>query len=175
VTPAENRSSTSPVNSVGVRADELPVTSVAVVVCAFTERRWDDLCAAVASLGHQTRPADEVVVVIDHNDELLARAVAGLPGARVIASRNPRGLSGARNTGVWASGSDVVLFLDDDAVPAGDWVEQMLRPFADPTVSGVAGRVDARWDAPGRPAWFPETFAWTIGCSYGSPAVVFYC
>lgn len=145
--------------------------TVAVVVCAFTERRWDDLRAACASLIRQTRPADEIVVVIDHNDALLARADAELAGVRVVASRNVPGLSGARNTGVWASSSDIVLFLDDDAVAAPDWIERMVHPFADPRVAGVAGRVEANWDEPGRPAWFPEPFLWTVGCSYqGLPA-----
>ncbi|HLI56097.1 MAG TPA: glycosyltransferase, partial [Actinomycetota bacterium] len=45
-----------------------------VVVCAYTERRWDDLVAAVASLKAQTDPPFEIILSIDHNPELYARA-----------------------------------------------------------------------------------------------------
>ena len=40
---------------------------VSVVVCTYTEQRWDDLVAAVASVRGQRLPAadDEVVVVVD--------------------------------------------------------------------------------------------------------------
>ena len=48
--------------------------SLSVVLCAYTLERWDDICAAVESLRVQTHPVAQVVLVADHNDELLARA-----------------------------------------------------------------------------------------------------
>jgi len=30
----------------------------------------------------------------------------------------------------------------------------------------VGGWAEPAWDAPGRPAWFPEAFLWVVGCSY---------
>jgi hypothetical protein len=54
-----------------------------VIVCAFAERRWPDLVAAVDSLREQSRPVDDVVVVIDHNAALLERAERELPVARL--------------------------------------------------------------------------------------------
>ena len=74
--------------------------SIGVVICAYTEARWPELVEAVRSIVRQSRPARELVVVIDHNDLLLARARAAFPGARVIPSNGRPGLSGARNTGV---------------------------------------------------------------------------
>ena len=47
----------------------------------------------------------------------------------------------ARNTGVPATNSDIVLFLDDDAVAAPDWLERITAPCVDPTVQeSPAGR-----------------------------------
>ena len=148
---------------------DAPLTT-SVVICAYTENRWDDLCAAVASVRAQTVPVGDVVLVIDHNDALAERASA-LDGVTVVPNRGERGLSGARNTGVEESDGELVLFLDDDAVAEPDWVERTAAAFADPDVVGAGGWVEPRWDSPGRPGWFPEPFLWVVGCSYqGLPA-----
>lgn len=142
------------------------VESVSVIVCAYTERRWDDLLAAHASLTTQTRRPDQIVLVVDHNEALLRRVQETLPDVTLTQNVGPPGLSGARNSGVEVATGEVVLFLDDDAVAEPAWVQRMLEPFADPDVLGVGGWADPRWDPPGRPAWFPEPFLWVVGCSY---------
>ncbi|TIC79363.1 glycosyltransferase family 2 protein [Nocardioides sp. GY 10127] len=146
--------------------------SVAVVVCTYTEDRTDDAVAAVSSLLDQDQPPDEVVVVVDHHRGLRDRLSCLLPAeVRVVESDGPRGLSGARNTGIATTTADVVLFLDDDAVARPDWVRAMSAPFGDPRVVGVAGWVEPAWAEPGRPRWFPSAFLWVVGCSYdGLPA-----
>ncbi|MEN3309806.1 MAG: hypothetical protein V7603_6008 [Micromonosporaceae bacterium] len=138
---------------------------VSVVVCAYTEARWSQLLRAVDSVLSQEPPPVEVVVVIDHNDTLLARATQRLTRCQVLANRGARGLSGARNTGVAAVTGDIVAFLDDDAAARPGWLAGMLRWFDDPATLGVAGRVDPVWPH-GRPAWFPAEFDWVVGCSY---------
>jgi glucosyl-dolichyl phosphate glucuronosyltransferase len=141
---------------------------VSVVICAYTEARWDDLCAAVESVLDQTVPPLEIVVVVDHNDALLARARANL-GVKVIANREARGLSGARNSGVAATVGSVLAFLDDDAVADPRWLEQLTAAYAHGAVMGVGGPAEAVWDD-GRPAHFPAEFDWVVGCTYrGTP------
>lgn len=142
----------------------LPPT-VSVVVCAYTLERWDDICAAVESLRRQTRRPDEVVLVCDHAPELLDRARTAFPDVRCLPNEGPRGLSGARNTGVRVTTGAVVAFLDDDATAAPDWVQQFLDAYRDHDVIGVAGHVVPDWRAP-RPGWFPDEFLWVVGCSY---------
>lgn len=140
--------------------------SVAVIVCAYTMDRWVDVVEAYESLVKQDRPADEVVLVIDHNDALLDALRVTFPGATIIPNTGPQGLSGARNTGVEATTSDIVLFLDDDAKAEPQWLSRMVQVFAEPGVRGVAGHAEAAWPKPGKPAWFPEEFLWVVGCSY---------
>ena len=55
----------------------LPTSSV--VVCAFTVDRLGDLTRCLDAVGQQRHAADEVIVVIDHNTELLAQLVALRP------------------------------------------------------------------------------------------------
>ncbi len=139
---------------------------VSVVVCAFTEARWVELSAALASLARQSLVPEDVVLVIDHNESLYERAVAAFTGVTVVRNAEQQGLSGARNTGVRAARGGVVLFLDDDATADHRWVENMVAPLEDPDVVGVGGFVLPAWAGGDAPAWFPEEFNWVVGCSY---------
>lgn len=139
-----------------------------VIICAYTLDRWDVMCRAVTSAAEQA-DAPEVVIVIDHNDELLERARTTWPEHVVVANRFEQGLSGARNTGVFASSTDVMAFLDDDAVAEPAWLAGLTSPFADDKVGITGGFVSPAWLAP-RPGWFPDEFLWVVGCSYkGQP------
>jgi glucosyl-dolichyl phosphate glucuronosyltransferase len=136
-----------------------------VIICAFTEQRWQDLVAAVDSLARQSQTPDEIVVVIDHNPSLHERAAAELPVARVVANEHPPGESGARNTGVEVASGEVFAFMDDDAVADRSWVATLLSHYNDPQVIAVGGAVIPRWER-GRPRGFPEEFDWVVGCTY---------
>jgi glucosyl-dolichyl phosphate glucuronosyltransferase len=137
-----------------------------VVICAFTEDRWDDLTAAVGSVRGQGRHAHQIIVVIDHNEALLERALTTFTDAVVVPNAGKPGLSGARNTGVALATGDVVAFLDDDARARPDWLARLLDSYGDPAVQGVGGAALPRWPASGRPRWFPPEFDWVVGCSY---------
>ena len=119
-----------------------------VVICVYTEKRWDDIVAAVGSVLDQDVRAAEVLVVVDHNPALLerARGVFG-EGVRVLPNAHRQGLSGARNTAVAAASGDVVVFLDDDAA---------ARPGLLPS-GGPGGDATGELD-------------WVVGCTYtGQP------
>jgi cellulose synthase/poly-beta-1,6-N-acetylglucosamine synthase-like glycosyltransferase len=51
------------------------------------------------------------------------------------------GLSRARNRGARACDSEIVAFLDDDALPEPEWLSGLLREFEDPLVMAVTGRI----------------------------------
>jgi glycosyltransferase involved in cell wall biosynthesis len=140
--------------------------SICVVICAYTVDRWTDLLAACESVLPQLHSADSLVVVIDHNPALYLRAKAALREARVVESDGVPGLSGARNTGVAAGGSDIVAFLDDDAAARTGWVEQLRQAFTDGSVRVVGTAVHPRWEGTRAPRWFPAEFNWVVGCSY---------
>ena len=138
---------------------------VSVVTCAYTHQRWDALVDAVASAQRQDPPPHEVVVVIDHNHDLLSRAIAELPEARVFANEEGRGLSGARNTGARHAAGEIVAFLDDDARAQPGWLRALARAFEDPTVIGAGGVALPVWESR-VPSWMPPEFLWVVGCSY---------
>lgn len=145
---------------------ETTALRISVVICAHFDERWDDLAASVASVRAQTAPPAELLVVVDTNPRLLARARAAFPAdVAVLPNGAARGLSGARNSGVAAATGDVVAFLDDDAEAAPDWLAHLAARYADPRVVGVGGAVVPRWLAP-RPPWFPPEFDWVVGCHH---------
>jgi glucosyl-dolichyl phosphate glucuronosyltransferase len=138
---------------------------ISVVICAHTQKRFRETCAAVASVQAQSLPSQEIVVVVDHNPALAASLAEALPGVMVVANQEARGLSGGKNTGVAVSHGEIVAFLDDDAVADQDWLKYFADSYADPAVIGVGGRTLPNWQAP-RPAWFPDEFAWVVGAAY---------
>ncbi|KOV70126.1 glycosyltransferase family 2 protein [Streptomyces sp. MMG1121] len=142
---------------------------ISVVICVYTEDRWEDILAAVSSVRAQSYPALETLLVVDHNPVLkdrLAREYKETEGIRVLPNAGPRGLSAGRNTGIAASHGDVIAFLDDDAVAERDWLRRFAEPYADPRVMAVGGRTVPVWASGRRPAWFPEEFDWVVGCTY---------
>jgi cellulose synthase/poly-beta-1,6-N-acetylglucosamine synthase-like glycosyltransferase len=157
--PLQGPSSGAPIDVAGDPA------RVSVVIAAYTTQRWDRLQEAVASVRAQSVPAFEIIVVVDHNPELLAMARDGLGHVTVIPSAGSRGASGTRNTGVSVSSGEIIAFLDDDAVASPTWLESLLPHFAGREVVGVGGRVEPIW-AVSRPHWFPPEFDWVVGVSY---------
>lgn len=51
--------------------------SASVIICAYTDRRWDVLEASIHAALDQRPPAREIVLVVDHNDALLRRCRLG--------------------------------------------------------------------------------------------------
>jgi glycosyltransferase involved in cell wall biosynthesis len=141
------------------------MTSVSVVICAHTQDRWDATLEAVASVRNQSVAAAETILVVDHNPGLQARLASALPDVVVTENREEQGLSGGRNTGIALARGEIVAFLDDDAVADTRWLEFLTDSYADPAVAGVGGLTLPRWQTQ-RPAWFPDEFAWVVGCTY---------
>ncbi len=144
-------------------------TDISVVICAYSDRRWERLRAAIDSISAQHTQALELIVVADHNPGLQAQLLDTYPHVRTLPNAGRRGLSAARNTGVREANGAVIAFLDDDAVVPRDWLTRMTAWYADREIIGVGGRVVPVWPD-GQPSWFPDEFGWVVGCSYrGQP------
>lgn len=139
--------------------------AISVVIPCFADERFQDVLVGVDALRRQTVPPTEIVVVVDHNPALLERLRSSLTGVSVLASREVRGSSGARNTGIASTRGEIVAFFDDDAFPEPDCLERLAAHYADDRVAGVGGALSPQWSG-GRPRWLPEEFDWVVGCSY---------
>ena len=65
----------------------------------------ETLALCQAALAKQTRPPDEVIVVLD---------------------RDRRGVAWGRNEGIFRSTGDLIAFVDDDGIPPPDWLERLV-------------------------------------------------
>jgi glycosyltransferase involved in cell wall biosynthesis len=140
---------------------------VSVIICCYTEERFQDICEAVNSVRAQTLQPLEIIIAVDHNRKLLQRLQSELEGeVRFVLNEGAQGLSETRNVGIRASSGDIIAFIDDDAVAEKDWLFKLTKPFTDEKVVAVGGRAVPLWLNGRRPAWFPEELDWIVGCTY---------
>ena len=122
-----------------VATAEVATTALTVVICTYTNDRWMVLQHALDVVRKQASRHDEVLLIVDHNDALLARCRASLDDIQILPNHHKRGLSGARNTALDAAQGEIIVFLDDDAVPLDGWLDALRAPYADKRVYGVGG------------------------------------
>jgi HAD superfamily hydrolase (TIGR01662 family) len=114
------------------------------------------LRALLAALTTSSGPRPEAVIVVDDRsvDLSLEETLADidLPTLRVVRSGGG-GPAKARNLGWRLSRTPWVSFLDDDVLPASDWLERLADDIADAAddVAGIAGRVEVPLPAGRRP------------------------
>jgi glycogen(starch) synthase len=112
---------------------------VSIVICTYN--RAKGLEETLECLRHQNYNDFEVVVVngpsTDDTEDVLERWAD-----RVRVDRCPlTNLSVSRNIGIRAASGDIVAFIDDDALPDFDWLQQALPAFTADEVAGVGGIV----------------------------------
>lgn len=139
--------------------------SISTIICAYSDERWSNLVDAITSIRSQTLPVDEIILVVDHNPRMFERACKEWENVHVVENVEERGASGARNTAIGLAKSEILAFIDDDAVYAPDCLEQLVEHFDEEKVMGVGGYLIPKWESR-RPAWFPEEFYWVVGCSF---------
>jgi glycosyltransferase involved in cell wall biosynthesis len=115
-----------------------------MTVVVPTYLRPQDLSRCLAALKQQTRPAEELwVVVRDTDDEtwqfLESFEQDSLPLRATAVSAT--GVVAAMNIGLDSATGDIVVFTDDDAAPHPDWLERIEAYYlADENIGGVGGR-----------------------------------
>lgn len=112
--------------------------SVCVVICTRNRPAYLRRCLAAVS---RLDPPPEQILVVDNSDgNNDTFEIAREYGTRYTIEP-VRGLSRARNRGLSECDTDVVAFLDDDVVPAPDWLALLVEPFTDEQTGATAGRV----------------------------------
>lgn len=132
----------------------------AITVCICTYNRYDLLLKLLAELQNQTlNPEKFNVLVVDNSPAESTQQVNFPVGAKFsgeVVRSSPPGLSRARNVGLERCLTPYIVYIDDDALPAPQWLEQLLVVFADEgrSVGAVGGPIDPVWPIE-RPAWLP--------------------
>jgi glycosyltransferase involved in cell wall biosynthesis len=117
-------------------------TRMSVVIPSY--QRPDDLSRCLRALALQTRPADEVIVMVRSGDratqETISRCREELKTLRPILVSEP-GVIFALNCGLDSARGGVLVLIDDDAEACPDWLERIEAAFCmDTRIGAVGGR-----------------------------------
>jgi glycosyltransferase involved in cell wall biosynthesis len=114
------------------------ILTATVVICTLHRPGFLEKC--LEGILALDPAADEILVVDNTTGDAETEAVARKFSARYTIEPTA-GLSYARNRGLAESRTDIVAFVDDDAVPDPDWLRVLLQPFEDPNVAAVTGKI----------------------------------
>ncbi|UCG34858.1 MAG: glycosyltransferase [Candidatus Omnitrophota bacterium] len=115
-----------------------------VTVIIPTHKRPEELSRCLDALRKQTRPADEILIIVRDNDKetetFSSKLAQDTLKIKKINVKTP-GQVAALNVGLDEARGDIIAFTDDDAVPRQDWLERIEKHFlAESNAGGVGGR-----------------------------------
>lgn len=101
------------------------------------------------------------IIVVDNRSGSGERSAIELPGgSRVRVVHQPiRGVSAARNLGLYESRNDIIAFTDDDVAVEPNWLRAMGERFVtDPEVEGISGLILPLSFSTEAQLWFEEFY-----------------
>ncbi len=137
------------------------MTLISVVIC--THNRAPYLRAALQSLSQQSMSKSRFEVLVINNassDSTVQVAESFQQSLNIKLINEPNlGLSLARNRGLETSKSEIICYMDDDAIASRDYLKAILSAFraVSPQPALVGGRVLLHWNGP-LPNWLPEKY-----------------
>lgn len=113
-----------------------PEISIVVPTCG----RPEQLERCLLALFRQSSARKFEIVVADNAPRAggVRELIERYPEVRLVVEGR-KGISFARNAGVRAARGEILVFTDDDAEAAPDWLENLLRPFERTEVAAVTG------------------------------------
>ena len=141
---------------------------LSIIICSYNRANY--IGEALDALYHQTAPLDQFeVLVIDNNStdgtpEVFAQWRVSHPnGQFYYQTETKQGASYARNTGSTLAIGAWLCFIDDDAVSANNFVENIHRHIqAYPDRVGFGGRIIPRY-IPSEPKWMSYYVSSMVG------------
>jgi glycosyltransferase involved in cell wall biosynthesis len=141
---------------------------VSVVVCTYTMDMYDHVRDAADGVLGQTYEDVELVLISD-GDETVYDAMradyGGREDVKIGCNDENRGLSYSRNHGIELATGDVVAFLDDDAIPEPNWIEELVGGYERHDALAVGGKMTPLW-VDGKPQYLTEEFYWLVGVTH---------
>ncbi len=131
-----------------------------VCICTRDRPRYVRDCLEGLRRQSAQRARFAILLIDSASSAFAARALdrmAAAYDARLVRLDRP-GISLARNAGAWAARTPFIAYIDDDAIPARDWVETILAAIAEPghPPALIGGRILPKWEAP-LPRWWPAS------------------
>ena len=141
---------------------------ISVIICTYN--RQDYILEAIDSLKNQTLPKENFeTIVVDNNspdetEKLVLTYIKNHPGFNIrYYLERQQGASYARNAGAAMAKSNLLVFMDDDAVAEPDYLQNILSFYkTHPNISGLGGRIIPRY-IPAEPKWMSYYVSSLVG------------
>lgn len=135
---------------------------VSVIIPTMNRARY--LQNAITSLQEQNFPEDEYeIIIVDNNStdgtpevvEVSNRV--GKKEVRYVKEPKP-GLHNARHTGAKRAKGEILAYTDDDVICDKNWLSELVKPYANPEVGCVGGKILPKFEATpsGWVEYFPD-------------------
>ena len=140
-------------------------------ICICTYNNYRLLYKALISAINQSAKVGQFDIIvldntpqetIDELDELNAKILEDVkslcwvrPNTRYVHEETD-GLSGARNECIELCETELIHFIDDDAIADRNLVKTMISKFTNPNVGVVGGKIEANWSEAPRPDWLSD-------------------
>ncbi|MGH2785492.1 MAG: glycosyltransferase family 2 protein [Actinomycetota bacterium] len=140
------------------RPSSIPAPRVSIILPTY--RRPESLARTLDGVLAQGAGFEWELIVIDNDDAPGAEPVfrsreEAFGGRARLVRETRRGSAHARNRGIEEVSGVVTAMLDDDVVPAPDWLERITEPILAGRCSGAGGLVVLDPSVE-RPPWFDE-------------------
>lgn len=109
-----------------------------IVILAWNE--WHATRACLDSLRPTLGVRDQVVVVDNGSSDQTPRGLKRYPWVQVVTNEQNLGFAAGCNQGAAAAVHDVVVFLNNDTLLAGRWLDALVEPFSEPDVGASGAR-----------------------------------
>lgn len=116
-------------------SSEKALPFISVVVCSYNGA--ETIRDTMEGLMRLPYPSFEVIVVNDGSTDNLAEMVSEYP-FKLISTSN-RGLSIARNTGLYKAKGEIIAYLDDDAYPDEHWLHYLAYAYINSSHAAMGG------------------------------------
>jgi O-antigen biosynthesis protein len=136
--------------AVSMAMDNIPFSSytklpaITVIVCSYNGSATIQEC--IEGILKIDYPNFDVVVVDDGSTDNLAEIVSQYP-VKLISTSN-RGLSSARNTGMYTAQGEIIAYIDDDAYPDPHWLLYLAYAYLNSDHACIGGPNIAPYDDP---------------------------
>jgi glycosyltransferase involved in cell wall biosynthesis len=136
------------------------MVKISVVICTYN--RANSLADTLCCLEKQSYENDKwELIVVDNNSNdntknIVSQYSGKLPNL-TYQFEPQQGLSYARNLGINSAQGEIIVFTDDDVLPATDWLVQIHKNMEKYHCDACGGFIAPKWETP-PPSWLTEVF-----------------
>ncbi len=112
--------------------------AASIVILAWNE--WELTQACLDSLRPTLGLHDEVIVVDNGSTDGTGGGIRRFPWVRIVTNPENKGFAAGCNQGAELASRDIVIFLNNDTLLAGRWLDSLLAPFDNDAIGATGPR-----------------------------------